>query len=838
MSGDSVITNGHSNTTDACRKQIQRHVNCLGDDSKITRKRGLIDLRKETIGKQLGATLLQDLASTFLKPTLKCLADSSEINRELAVTFIADFISIIPSPEETLQYIIPTLVQRLGQQEIVETSEELRLSVLESVLLPCVELSGKRIAGFLDELIQILQRTIVDPFAEVRKCSCKIAAKVARTIPEYFHMQSESLINPLMLTITHQHSKVRIAVIEATADVIQFGNGKSVDDVIAHVAQRFFDPSAQVRMCVTRMIGRWLLELPDRYSFFYKFIPLILTSFNDEMPDIRKEARRLWNEAGLLYQQENEQDLKDKLDFSQPLPVLYPQNEERPWLGCRELVQRNLSKLMPAIINDLSDWVSETRVATSQLLYELLLHAEDYTTQHMQPLVQALMKACADEQVVVVKSALRCCNLIGAFVKPEIFCKLLLQNVQLHLGSAPPLQILGATVRGCSNDVLGDKLPDIVHILSSPDVCQASEKSGIHHSLLDCVEAILTTCIERAELFSLQLFTVIITVMALANEEPVFIKCDELLGKLSTTLKISEEELYACHTKQVLDSMQGSYESWNTYSVEQRVFDALLSRAGSVVGEVLNEIIPMLKANLQPEKDPELKLSFFKLLTKLLLNADKTFDSTQKFSPEFVEGMIRDMIVPNLVWKAGRTTAAVRTIAMATFWSLLRSGLVIKATACSVLPSILPQICSCLDDDVKTTRLTTAKVITRLLYICEQDLGLDEVLHKLYMELLKRMDDSSDEIRVTITKTWGQFFKSFKPGYDEQLYKAHLEAMYGGLLVHMDDPETNIQIAVQDVLKVGGVLSPTILCREIEKVKHKHRTQAYCNQLIEHFTNS
>lgn len=43
----------------------------------------------------------------------------------------------------------------------------------------------------------------------------------------------------------------------------------------------------KVRMCATQMIGRWLLELPDRYSFFYKFIPLILTSFNDEMPDIR-----------------------------------------------------------------------------------------------------------------------------------------------------------------------------------------------------------------------------------------------------------------------------------------------------------------------------------------------------------------------------------------------------------------------------------------------------------------------------------------------------------------------------------------------------------------------
>jgi len=43
--------------------------------------------------------------------------------------------------------------------------------------------------------------------------------------------------------------QVRVAVIEATADVIQFGNGKSVDDVISHLAQRFFDPSSQVSVC-------------------------------------------------------------------------------------------------------------------------------------------------------------------------------------------------------------------------------------------------------------------------------------------------------------------------------------------------------------------------------------------------------------------------------------------------------------------------------------------------------------------------------------------------------------------------------------------------------------
>jgi len=68
---------------------------------------------------------------------------------------------------------------------------------------------------------------------------------------------------------------------------------------------------------------------------------------------------------------------------------------------------------MPAIIKDLGDWVAETRVKTSQLLYELLLHAEDYTTQHMQPLVQALLKACSDDQPVVVE----CVRMYG-FVHP------------------------------------------------------------------------------------------------------------------------------------------------------------------------------------------------------------------------------------------------------------------------------------------------------------------------------------------------------------------------------------------------------------------------------------
>ena len=40
------------------------------------------------------------------------------------------------------------------------------------------------------------------------------------------------------------------------------------------------------------------------------------------------------------------------------------------------------------------------------------------------------------------------------------------------------------------------------------------------------------------------------------------------------------------------------------------------------------------------------------------------------------------------------------------------------------------------------------------------------------------------------------YFGCFMNGYDVNLYRAHLEALYRGLLVHMDDPDTPIQEAV------------------------------------------
>ena len=60
-----------------------------------------------------------------------------------------------------------------------------------------------------------------------------------------------------------------------------------------------FDGSVAVRLAVVGVVGSWLLDLPDRYSYFHKLLPLLLSGVTDDVPEIRCEADALWNDVGL-----------------------------------------------------------------------------------------------------------------------------------------------------------------------------------------------------------------------------------------------------------------------------------------------------------------------------------------------------------------------------------------------------------------------------------------------------------------------------------------------------------------------------------------------------------
>ncbi|XP_019113559.2 dynein assembly factor 5, axonemal [Larimichthys crocea] len=817
---------------------LARHLNCLNEDNKSTRKRALELIKRETVDKGLSSGVLQEVFSALLKPLLKCLSDPMERCRETAITVITEFIRCVPKPEESLPYLMPCLAQRLGEKEILEPAEELRLSAVEMLTLS-VEVCGKHLAPYLNEMMNILQRTIGDPFPDVKRESCKCAVKFAKCVPEHFHMQAESLVKPLMQTISHQHSRVRVSVIEATGAVIQHGTGKNIDDVLSHLAQRLFDDSPQVRKAVTVVVGDWLLHMRDRYSYFHKLVPLLLSSITDEIPEIRFLAADLWKQAGAQWEKENEEDIKDKMDFLLTPPPFYPPGVERPGLGCRELVVRNLGRLVPAITHDVTDWLVPTRVRTSQLLSVLLLHTEDHSTQHLQPLLATLYQACTDTEKEVVSNCLAAAKLLGTFVPPVVFLKLLLDHVTTPSSSShpwTPLMVLAAVLGGCPKPLLKPHLEQIANTLAQPDVCQEYQQVMYLEQLLTCVDVLLHQCDSDCGSVSLQVLQVLITVQSLSTEPHLIEKALESAQLLCKVQGLdSRMELYRQHMGQLLDWLAASVNTWSSYSPQRLQLNIIVIQSGPVIGEFVSQLMPLLRCSLQSDKDPEMRMSIFTMLAKLLLDAASTLDSQGHFRKES-EKFLCNVLLPNLVWHAGRTAAAVRTSALSCLLALLHGGAITPGQLLCLEEKLIPLVLSALDEDSQMGRLLACRSLSTTVRLIGTSLH-PEALNKIYPELLKRLDDSSEEVRSVALQALGLWLTSLTKDYNPEFCTPHLQFLFQQLLLHLDDPDSSVQEQVLEVLRKGSLVHPTLLRREVEAVRDKQRSPLYCDQLLQHISS-
>ncbi|KAF6280593.1 dynein axonemal assembly factor 5 [Rhinolophus ferrumequinum] len=827
-------------------RALSRLLPGLETDSKLGRRRALEALQRalEAVLPEAPAADPAAAAAAFQGPwarlllprLLRCLADPAEGCRALAAHLLGLGLRRAARPRDALPRLLPALSARLASPEPArrpppEACEELRLALVQLLRL-AVDLCGAALAPHLDDAVRVLRCTLLDPFAAVRRESCECAASLARATPDHFHMQSESLIGPLMQTISHQHWKVRVAVIEATGTVIQFGSGKSVDDVLPHFAQRLFDDVPQVRQAVTCVVGGWLLDLRDRYSFFPKLIPLLLSSLDDEIPETAHTAASLWEKIGLQWQQENEEDLKDKLDFASPPPAHHPSPETRPGLGCRELVFRNLSKILPAVCHDITDWVVATRVKSAQLLAELLRHAEDHVTQHLELLLRTLLRACADDEGAVVRSCTKSAELIGAFVSPDVFLRLMWPLLKKS-PSAPGLLVLASVIRGCPREALQPHLKTIATELAQVHIGQGAEKRVYGENLLLCVRALVAVCREACRGCSLQLMEVLVTILAFADATGLGDEVQETMAVLAMEENGGDsQDLYQEHVGPLLEWLAGSHHDWTVYSTELLQFDVLITHAGPALGTALPHLIPILSSCLQPARDPQMRLKLFSALSRVLLRAKETLDSQGQFH-SYLDTVIKDILVPNLQWHAGRTAAAIRTAAVSCLWALLSSEVLSATQIQDVQQTLMAPVLTALEEDSQTTRLTSCRIISVFLKTSGGATDPDKFI-KIYPELLKRLDDVSNDVRLAAASALVTWLQCITKDAGKSQSQSDIQYLYRELLVYLDDAESTVQDAVLEVLIAGSVLFPDLLVTETEAVMHKHRSPAYCERLLQH----
>ena len=71
---------------------------------------------------------------------------------------------------------------------------------------------------------------------------------------------------------------------------------------------------------------------------------------------------------------------------------------------------------------------------------------------------------------------------------------------------------------------------------------------------------------------------------------------------------------------------------------------------------------------------------------------------------------------------------------------------------------------------------------------------------KFYTEILKRLDDSQDSIRIETTHVLTEFFNILPESWPDVFYEYSMKSIF----IHLDDPNVDIQNAIYETLKAAS----------------------------------
>ncbi|KAI9139692.1 armadillo-type protein [Paraphysoderma sedebokerense] len=395
-------------------QSIQRDLNKLSDPTsdRTTKRRSLDRIQKE-LSKSLQINdrskkdednkLVEAVLEVVLKPMLKLLGDSVEKCREGALEVLRSFTPRISSPQPFLPYIIPVLVSRLTPVEIVEPSEEIRLSLIE-YLFDLIVLSGKDVALFVDDVVAIVDRILTDGFQDVRKIACRIVIETAKLAPQRFALHSAAVLKALSPSLGHRHSAVRIITLQAISQSLK-ADCSAFTDTYPAIKKLLLDKSNQVRQTLYTMATDLLVNLIDRHVYGFQLVPILLAGMSDEITELRDLSKNGIVQAGERYVLDNEKNVKDEQDWQEVLGV------DRPPLGTRKLVQSNISKIVNLILEDLQDWNLETRIKSVQMLRHCVHYGEGHITGFLVAILNGFAKVVNGEPELLQEV----CFLLGIY---------------------------------------------------------------------------------------------------------------------------------------------------------------------------------------------------------------------------------------------------------------------------------------------------------------------------------------------------------------------------------------------------------------------------------------
>lgn len=798
--------------------KYSRDINCLHDRDKNIR---FAALGRLTSG--LTSDNQSDVQSFFasrLKPALlEIFKDASDRNKEKAVDLTLLLLKDQKILEDDIQHIIHVLHDRLGHDPCPESCEEVRLKELK-ILKHISESFLNILPPLMSEITDIISKQAKDRNPDAKIAIAQIIEVLALYGNNRLGFHARKIYEGLRANLSHQQFKVRLPTIKALGKLLLCEGAHSLLEETYHELKlRQTDGKPEVREQLYVMLSALLVNLP--YSFLRnvegKLCYLLLGGLADPecngIYDLIVQAGQRRRVAAEEYK-ENIEDIV----FAE---------------GAEFLVLKNLQELVQFVLADIQEWtIKDTyRSKAVAVLISIVEGSKNHVMPHLELIFKVIFKAYAQSEDKEYSALFESCiQKIGIYcdfgILLSLFSKFCLTDMSSPTEKAGGLILFAKMLQ--SVNLTEDQLPQLVNFCTNQDLA-TSEHAQITVSL----QLILETLIYKAgSLCTAYVEKLFYTLLLLENSaaKQGAVKTMELLAECCGLISVSE--LYAMQLPTALPTLITNYKNWDANSNNRVWFRTLILKAGSAVSKYFETIIAVLSENSQREKESEVRYDMLVVLDHLLNVGE--LDSLIK---SYARKLLESVIVPTAAWKVGMSNIQIRVSSMICLDKLILKRLIDDQVFIDTWDKVFPVIKTCLDDDWdQDLRISACKVMAGFFIGYSQILD-DILISGIYPELLKRLDDSQDRIRILVCEPLKNFFdvlmrRSIRFGN----YKYTITT----LLIHLDDPSEIIQQAVKSVLEVACLYDKNTFLEIATEIHNKHRHPRAVSELIEraqHFQN-
>lgn len=267
-------------------------------------------------------------------------------------------------------------------------------------------------------------------------------------------------------------------------------------------------------------------------------------------------------------------------------------------------------------------------------------------------------------------------------------------------------------------------------------------------------------------------------------------KCIEQLAKNCGIETV--QDLFSIELSDLLDEMKESYEEWDRNSPDRFIFNMLVRRSFTAVVDYWETILMIIASNVEHDKDYDLRMDMLDLCEHFL--RQKELSTTIVFYSEIILKMI---LLPCMQWRVGKPGVSIRKAALICIIQLLDNQLIEKEKLQENFTQLFNGLKISLDDDwVHDLRFAAVVCLKKLIGYLHEGLAYDD-WKNMYTEMLKRLDDAQDGIRIECCKAFEVFFDVIPDPWNNTFYEYTVK----NILIHLDDQSPAIQEAVTAVLR-------------------------------------